>query len=132
MRIDNISRTSFNDINKRPAFKKMQIVKPEIWPLEVLDVFVKNNDVQNLARDWAKENKNLLAFCIGDKGKYLLTISKELKLMYTLQADKIQDMIKIVKDFRKNDVDTVEISKEKKEKLDNINKYIDEFNKDFE
>lgn len=132
MRIDNISITSFNDINNRPVFKKMQIVKPEVWPLEVLDVFVKNKDVQNLAKDWSKENKNLLAFCIGDMEKYLLTISKELKLIYTLQADNIQDMIKIVKDFRKNDIDTVEISKEKKKKLDNIKKYIDEFNKDLE
>ncbi len=132
MRIDKINIINTNSENNKINFKKMQIVKPEIWPLDVLDVFVKNKDVQQLTKDWAKDNENLIAFCIGGVGKYILTISKGLKLMYTLESNTLEDMQSIVQEFRINDFNPLQMGKEKKDKLDSIKSYIDEFNKNFE
>lgn len=129
MRIDKINIINTNSENSKINFKKMQIVKPEIWPLEVLDVFVKNKDIQQLTKDWAKDNENLIAFCIGGLEKYILTISKGLKLMYTLESNTLEGMQSIVHEFRQNDFNSLQMSKEKKEKLDSIKSYIDEFNK---
>ena len=129
MRIDKIN-TNFN--NNKPSFKKMIIIKPEIWPTEVLDSFVKNKEVQELTKDWAKKGDNLSACCIYDSNKGIITMFKNTGLVHILEAKSVNKLQKCVQNFTRKDIKKPLISKEKQEKLNSVNKYVDEFNKSIE
>ena len=129
MQIDKIN-TNFN--NNKPAFKKMIIIKPEIWPAEVLDSFVKNKEVQELTKDWAKKGEDLTACCLCDSNSGIITMFKNTVLVHTLRAKNKADLQYCVRNFLRKDVKTHQISKEEQQRLDNVNKYIDEFNKTLE
>lgn len=115
-----------------PTFKKMVIVKPENWPAEVLDNFIKNKEVQELTKDFAAENRDLTACCICSERRGLVTIFKNLALFHEIEADSIQNLQKKVTDFTRKNIKFPFLSKEEQERLDSAKKYVDEFNKTLE
>ena len=111
-----------------PTFKKMVIAKPELWPAEVLDSFIKNKEVQELTKDFAAENKDLIACCLCNKIRGLVAIYKDLERICEIKAEGVQNLQKKVTDFTRKKLQNPFI-KEEQERLESAKKYVDEFNK---
>ena len=126
MKIDKINA------NNKPVFKKMIIAKPEIWPAEVLDSFVKNKEIQELTRDLASKNRDLTACCICNAKSGIITLFNNLDLIHKFEANGAKNLQKQVEQFSRKDIKRHFISKEEQDRLDNVQKYVEEFNKTLE
>ncbi len=130
MKINSISTIPQDDRTSAPNFKQMKIVKPGDWNADVLDIFVKNKEVQNLTKEWAKDGKDLGACFYNDFNKFGVTIFKDLDIVHSITSGCIDTLKKNVAEFCKKDIKVAPPrSKEAQERLDNTIKYIDEFNK---
>lgn len=127
MRVENV-----NTSGCKPSFKKMIIAKPEIWPAEILDTFVKNKEVQELTKDFAGAGKDLTAACICGDRRCLVTLFKGLDLVHSVLGESVPVLQKNVETFSRKDLKINLRSGKEQKRLDDINRYVDEFNKSLE
>ena len=119
-------------VNKNTAslnFQKMIIVKPQIWPVEVLDTFVKNKEVQEVTKAWAAEGKDLMACCLCGDCNNLVTVFKGSELAHTLWGKTVALLQKNVETFSRKDLKINRLSEREQKRLDDIERYVDTFNK---
>lgn len=116
-------------LNNETSFKKLKIVSPEMWPAEVLDTFVKNKEVQELAKEWDAKNKDLSGCYYGGARRAIVNIFMDLDIVHTIEAKDNFTLQKNTEKFSRKDIVIPRTSKEDQERLDNVNNYIDEFNK---
>ncbi len=121
MRINKIN-SNYNE----PSFKKMNIVNSQSWPVEILDSFVKNKDIQELTKEWAKENKNLSACFIRNSTSGMVSIYKNIEHVCSIYS-RIENLQKCVQEFSKNSIKSNN-SENLSPKYKEIEKYIDDFN----